>query len=283
MVLTPGPQLEPSSFMSFDSDSSASDLQSSELALSTPCNIVSDYDPLSFVLAASKTLLITNLARQIFSTISDLDGLLRPFGSIVKMFFLNSPNKIAHTNSVMVEYDFASSAQEAREILSGQFYAGHAIMLTYVGSPDARRPSQIPSGDNSLGGNMNISFSTSGNRDNISLPLNPHAAPFVLYPHVESHSSTHSYQYMAFNDHIPGVTSNSETLSHSRYQSLELQQRCTLATPQLYGPYNHPGHQMHNPSNPEDGLMCVLSFFLIVCDILKSHIPAGTFILAAIF
>lgn len=129
---------------------------------------------INFLSPTSAKLLVTNLPTLLFSDRSDLNPLLRPFGSIQTMRILNSDadNDVI---SVVVEYKTFPEAQEAKAHLHGQIYAGFNLKVDHVHSGIPLEEPQVgwwrsPCGKASLSG--------SGQRKR-SLPLNPFAAPFV--------------------------------------------------------------------------------------------------------
>ncbi|KAF9467891.1 hypothetical protein BDZ94DRAFT_1305069 [Collybia nuda] len=78
---------------------------------------------------ATPTLLVTNLSSLLFSQLQDMHPLFYPFGRIKKLEIVDtSPG----STSAVVEYASAEIAQEAKETLHGQCYAGHQISARYV-------------------------------------------------------------------------------------------------------------------------------------------------------
>ena len=92
-----------------------------------------DHSSLTVVPLPTKSLLVTNLPTLLFSQVQDLHPLFAPFGhieklEIVQVFPLG-------TISVLVQYSYASIAQEAKEYLTGQVYGTHRIEAHFVTSP----------------------------------------------------------------------------------------------------------------------------------------------------
>lgn len=88
------------------------------------------------------TLFITNLPTSLFSSLSDLDGLLRPFGFIINMVFIPStPNSgppfASRTTSVLVSYTLFDSASEAKAYLDGEIYDGWELRADWAPSSQA--------------------------------------------------------------------------------------------------------------------------------------------------
>ncbi|KAG6875369.1 hypothetical protein C0992_004091 [Termitomyces sp. T32_za158] len=81
-------------------------------------------------LTPTPTLLVLNLPSLIFSQTQDMHPLFYPFGRIKKLSPVEAPSD--DTTSVIVEYETAVIAQEAKETLHGQFYVGHEIHVHYV-------------------------------------------------------------------------------------------------------------------------------------------------------
>ncbi|KAG6812877.1 hypothetical protein H0H92_015805 [Tricholoma furcatifolium] len=76
------------------------------------------------------TLLVTNLPWLLFSQAHDMHPLFYPFGRIKKLNLVEA--SMDETTSVIVEYESAAAAQEAKETLHGQVYLGNEIMINYV-------------------------------------------------------------------------------------------------------------------------------------------------------
>jgi hypothetical protein len=103
-------------------DSSASSITSHE----------NDLASLSPSLVATPTLLVTNLPSLLFSQTQDMNPLFYPFGRIKKLDIVDTSSP--GSTSVVVKYASAGVAQEAKETLHGQCYAGHQISARYVRS-----------------------------------------------------------------------------------------------------------------------------------------------------
>lgn len=146
-------------------------------------------------------LLISNLPTLLFTQVSDLQPLLYPFGSIKKLGILHSLHDAAERSiAAVVEYFDVSSAQEAKETLQSQLYAGHTIEARYVR-------------DNSLVADSQVnptSRPTLAPSQVVQGRLNPFAAPFP----DPKHSSVSRFE-------------------HSK---LDLSSRATLGTPAVTSP-----------------------------------------------
>ncbi|KAI6168436.1 hypothetical protein EDD17DRAFT_1527560 [Pisolithus thermaeus] len=78
-------------------------------------------------------LLVSNLPTLLFTQVSDLQPLFYPFGAIKKLGVLHSlQDAVGRSIAAVVEYFDVSSAQEAKESLQSQPYAGHNIEARYV-------------------------------------------------------------------------------------------------------------------------------------------------------
>ena len=75
-------------------------------------------------------LLVSNIPIQLFSQVSDLRGLLYPFGDIKKTTILDSSAEKGMT--VFVEYASLAAAAEARECLNGQRYEDHKLKVDFI-------------------------------------------------------------------------------------------------------------------------------------------------------
>ncbi|KAF5379209.1 hypothetical protein D9615_005967 [Tricholomella constricta] len=91
---------------------------------------------LTLSLTPTRTLLVTNLPKLLFSQTQDMHPLFYPFGRIKRLNLVETPSDGGST-SVIVEYESAAIAQEAKETLHGQFYAGHQIAAQFVRSKSA--------------------------------------------------------------------------------------------------------------------------------------------------
>lgn len=106
--------------LQISADSSTSSISSNEDEISG----------LSPSLVPTPTLFVTNLPTLLFSDAKDLYPLFCPFGLIKKLSVTEKfPNA---TTSVILEYGSAEVAQEAKETLHGQCYAGHQIATCYI-------------------------------------------------------------------------------------------------------------------------------------------------------
>ncbi|KAL4079499.1 hypothetical protein J3A83DRAFT_4086330 [Scleroderma citrinum] len=87
----------------------------------------------TITLNPATNLLASNLPTLLFAQVSDLQPLFRPFGPIKKISILQaSHNTLDSSITAVVEYVDISSAQEARDSLHFQTYAGHLIDVHYV-------------------------------------------------------------------------------------------------------------------------------------------------------
>lgn len=172
------PRYEPSDFTISDSSSIAPD---SFMATSDDLN--SSISGANNLFSASAILLVKNLPALLFSEPSDLDPLMRPFGSIQTMQVLNSEadrtSPLAVTSAV-VEYKTLVEAQEAKSHLHGQVYAGLSLEVEYMQAGVPLGPSQLGSWRSSYKTTL---LSSSGQMKRSS-PLNPFAAPFVAEPQI---------------------------------------------------------------------------------------------------
>ncbi|KAG6841498.1 hypothetical protein C0991_010356 [Blastosporella zonata] len=111
--------------------------------------------------------------------------LFYPFGRIKKLSQIGPPSD--ETTSVLVEYETAAIAQEAKETLNGQFYIGHEITAHYV----RHKPALLDLAPVSdvLYHNMNASHA-----------FEPPARQSLLSP-INSHGDS-SHQGQRFNDNI---------------------------------------------------------------------------------
>ncbi|KAF5371666.1 hypothetical protein D9758_003533 [Tetrapyrgos nigripes] len=79
----------------------------------------------------STTILVTNLPFILFSSTSDLEPLLCPFGKITKLEMIALPSP-QETTSALVEYTTLEDAKDAKESLQGQCYANYRVNAEYV-------------------------------------------------------------------------------------------------------------------------------------------------------
>ncbi|KAF9233193.1 hypothetical protein BU15DRAFT_54228, partial [Melanogaster broomeanus] len=133
----------------------------------------------------TSTLLVSNLPTVLFTQISDLHPLFYPFGPIKDMRILGPfpGDPLNRTVTAVVQYDDASIAQEAKETLQFQSYAGYPIGVHYICERSTALPARPPSHH--------------GKPSDIG--LNPFAAPFTISPRISSgtqmHDSHHSIRY----------------------------------------------------------------------------------------
>lgn len=77
--------------------------------------------------------LVSNLPTLLFTQVSDLQPLFYPFGPIKKLGVLQSlQDAFGRSIAAAVEYFDVPSAQEAKESLQSQSYAGHTIEARYI-------------------------------------------------------------------------------------------------------------------------------------------------------
>ncbi|KAG5351482.1 hypothetical protein C0989_006336 [Termitomyces sp. Mn162] len=135
-------------------------------------------------LTPTPTLLVLNLPSLLFSQMQDMHPLFYPFGRIKKLSLVESP--CHESTSVIVEYETAAIAQEAKETLHGQFYVGHEILVHYV-----RHKSAL----------LDLAPDSDAPYDNMNAPLafEPSARQSLLGPF-----NTHSgfYQGQRLNNYI---------------------------------------------------------------------------------
>jgi hypothetical protein len=93
-----------------------------------------DHDLANFNLSLvpTPTIFVTNLPAFLFAQVQDMQSLFYPFGFIKKLKILETSLK--GSTSVVVEYESAGIAREARETLHGQCYAGQQITVRFVRS-----------------------------------------------------------------------------------------------------------------------------------------------------
>jgi len=194
-----------------DNDSSITDS-----FVSTISSDNSSISSTNVVLPATASLLVTNLPTVLFSELSDLNPLLRPFGSIQTLQILSSESG-SNLISAVVEYKTLAEAQDAKAFLHGQLYAGFRLELEYIQVGVPVQPSTCG----------RTSFSGSGNRKRTS-PLNPLAAPFVVESHINLFNSsidpnrTHSRAsefkpYRQFCILPPGLPAAAQAQNHGPY------------------------------------------------------------------
>jgi RNA recognition motif-containing protein len=105
-----------------DANSSASSIDSAE----------HDLAAFALSLVPTPTIFVTNLPTFLFSQVQDMQSLFYPFGHIKKLKILGTSPK--GSTSAIIEYESAGIAQEARETLHGQCYAGQQISVRFVRS-----------------------------------------------------------------------------------------------------------------------------------------------------
>ena len=81
-------------------------------------------------LLPTATIFVTNLPTLLFSGLKDMSPLFCPFGPIKKLNITGTLS--AATRSVLIEYESAEVAQEAKESLHGQHYIGHQVSACFV-------------------------------------------------------------------------------------------------------------------------------------------------------
>ncbi|KAG5646353.1 hypothetical protein DXG03_003676 [Asterophora parasitica] len=110
----------------------SSSANSSSTSISASENELASLSP---SLTPTPTLLVTNLPTLLFSQTQDMHPLLYPFGRIKRLNPVETPS--TEIKSVIVEYESTAIAQEARDTLQGQYYAGHQIAAQFVRSKSA--------------------------------------------------------------------------------------------------------------------------------------------------
>ncbi|KAF9225724.1 hypothetical protein BS17DRAFT_777575 [Gyrodon lividus] len=133
-------------------------------------------------------LLVSNLPTLLFTQVSDLHPLFYPFGPIRDMKIVGAlpGNPLDETVTAVVEYGNASIAQEAKETLQFQSYAGYPIGVHYM--CDA-----VPLIDETFTSSPLGSLSGHGKSSNIG--LNPFAAPFMIGSRFSPETRTHDFHY----------------------------------------------------------------------------------------
>ncbi|KAF8556834.1 hypothetical protein OG21DRAFT_1482748 [Imleria badia] len=177
-------------------------------------------------------LMVSNLSSILFTQVSDLHPLFYPFGPIkdIKILGLSHVSPLDTTITAMVEYLNVSNAQEAKEALQRQSYAGHPIDAHYIcdaGTPTHTRPSPFLSG------------SLLGHGKSSDIGLNPFAIPF----NIGSHFSTYNPRYAAA---IPSGLPSDAPLSpqpfpvHMRPYMMDSISRSSSATSSTWSHDNRP-------------------------------------------
>lgn len=133
-------------------------------ALTVPPLLPNDESTLSLRSSTlAPTLLITNLPTSLFSSLSDLDGLLRPFGFIVNVVFIpstpisDSPFT-PKTTSVLVSYTLLDEASEAKAYLDDEVYDGCKLRVDWTPSSQSQdRPVHYPTSQKAYGSKYGLS------------------------------------------------------------------------------------------------------------------------------
>lgn len=116
-----------------DANSSASSIDPGEHDITT----------FALSLVPTPTIFVTNLPAFLFAQIQDMQSLFYPFGHIKKLKILETSPK--GSTSVLVEYESTGIAQEARETLHGQCYAGQQIAVRFIRSKSSLLdPASVP-------------------------------------------------------------------------------------------------------------------------------------------
>ncbi|KIK68499.1 hypothetical protein GYMLUDRAFT_720987 [Collybiopsis luxurians FD-317 M1] len=136
-------------------------VDSTENIISSP----SQAESFSLTFTPTSTLLVTNLPIILFSTTSDLEPLLFPFGTIKKLETIALPSP-QETISALVEYDVLESAKDAKVSLQGQCYAQYRINAEYVAFPDASLAQTTQSSAFSDLDNFNLNHDSNSPRSN---------------------------------------------------------------------------------------------------------------------
>ncbi|KAG8216934.1 hypothetical protein J3R82DRAFT_7210 [Butyriboletus roseoflavus] len=135
-------------------------------------------------------LLVSNLSTILFTQVSDLHPLFYPFGPVKEIKIIRSSpvGPLDTTVTATVEYVNVSSAQEAKEALQFQSYAGHPIETHFIsdaGTQTHTRPSPFFSG------------SLSGHGKSSDIGLNPFAIPFNIGSRFTAGGQMHHSRYSA--------------------------------------------------------------------------------------
>lgn len=113
------------------------------------------------------TLLVTNLPRILFSQPADLRPLFFPFGEVTHLKIVNDSTGSDQSNiSVVVEYKTLAQAQDARDNISGQFYADQPVKAEFL----------LPAPGAPVDGDRNVWSPAKGD---LKTGLNPYAPPFL--------------------------------------------------------------------------------------------------------
>lgn len=123
---------------------------------------------------STPALLIKNLPNLLFSSVSDLDPLLRPFGSVSTVDL--KTDTTGNSSTAVVNFDSFEDAQEAKARLDGQVYAGLVLKLEHISSamssPAVQQSPSMPPWALPSRNSTPLANSRSKN-------LNPLAAPFI--------------------------------------------------------------------------------------------------------
>lgn len=159
-------------------------------------------------LGSGSALLVTNLPAALFSSDADLRPLFCPYGEVVNIRRLpNSPATAAEGNiSVIVEYQSAEQAKEARDMLYGQTYANQPLSVDFLATAPSPRP---------------VLDQWSATIADVKARLNPNAAPFLMHGNFSQDAlSKTSDREQGFNIFDPpDVSRISSRLVTNTYQS----------------------------------------------------------------
>lgn len=135
-------------------------------------------------------LMVSNLSTILFTQVSDLHPLFYPFGPIkdIKILGSSSVGLMNTTITAMVEYLNVSNAQEAKEALQCQSYAGHPLEAHYI--CDAGTPTHTSS-------SAFLSGSLLGHGKSSDIGLNPFAVPFNIGSRFSTGSQMYNHRYNA--------------------------------------------------------------------------------------
>lgn len=89
-------------------------------------------------------LLVKNLPKLLFASVSDLEPLLRPFGSVSIIDLRTDPASDGSSCTAIVKFHSFEDAQEAKTCLDGQVYAGFTLKLERMLSPTTSQSSSMP-------------------------------------------------------------------------------------------------------------------------------------------
>ena len=135
-------------------------------------------------------LMVSNLSTMLFTQVSDLHPLFYPFGPIkdIKILGSSPAGLLGTTVTAMVEYMNVSNAQEAKEALQCQSYAGHPVEAHYI--CDADMPTHTRS-------SAFLSGSLFGHGKSSDIGLNPFAVPFNIGSRFSTGSQMYNPRYSA--------------------------------------------------------------------------------------